>query len=73
VNREDQKAPPMIDWNNGWWAEHTDDDSAFPWVPTLQTEGCCFSLPIRFAAEEECIDWIKSHVIGVGFLEPLGG
>jgi hypothetical protein len=39
----------------------------------LQTEGCCFSLPIRFAAEEECIDWIKSHVIGVGFLEPLGG
>lgn len=55
---------------NGWWAEHTDaDDRRYPWVPTLQSEGCCFSLPIWFASEEECLDWIKSDIIGLGFLD----
>lgn len=59
----------------GWWAERPDDGDhevatpEYPWVPTLQTDGSCLSLPVAFATEEQCVHWIEDNVLDVGLLD----
>ena len=54
---------------NYWWAEH-DPEGALsphhPWRPTLQTnDSMCHSLEgVSFSSEQDCLDFIKTHIIG---------
>lgn len=48
---------------NRWVAEKV-SNRAHPWVPTLETGGSCFSLPIWFATKEECEQFIAKEIMG---------
>lgn len=53
----------------GWFADiDPEAPAAYQWVPVVQTPGCCFPLPVWFATEDECSDWIDSDIIGLGRL-----
>ena len=56
----------------GWFADLSDEDvrdPKFPWQPFLQTDGCCFPLPVWFATKRDCEDFIREDVAGRGLLE----
>jgi hypothetical protein len=52
----------------GWFADidETAEGDDFRWSPHLQAGGVIPSLDIWFRTEEECTDWIRREVIGVG-------
>lgn len=57
--------------DNFWFAEreyehdYSDDyDPRWPWVPTLQGNGTCLSLPIHFRTRAECEQFIREEVAG---------
>lgn len=54
---------------NYWWAEHDPDEALlpdYPWRPTLQThDNMCHSFEgISFRSKEDCLDFIRTHIIG---------
>lgn len=59
---------------NYWWAEHDPENALsrdYPWRPTLQVgSGMCISLEgVSFGSEEDCLDFIRTEIIGAG-LDP---
>lgn len=56
----------------GWFAanraEDEETDDRYPWQPILQDEGGQFPLPVWFATEAECTDFITREVLGRGLL-----
>lgn len=50
---------------NFWCVERdVDADPRWPYCPTLQIPGSCFSLPIWFPTAEECANFIRREVLG---------
>lgn len=52
-----------------WFADVSDPEDAVegsPYQPFIQTAGGCFPLPLWFATEQECRDWIAEYVVGAG-------
>jgi hypothetical protein len=54
-----------------WWAEHDPEGALspnYPWRPTLQTgSSMCHSFEgISFGSEEDCLDFIRTEIIGAG-------
>jgi hypothetical protein len=58
--------------DNFWWTEQDEDrqDERFCWMPTLQTDFGCYSLPIWFASADECRAWVASQVVGAALYAP---
>jgi hypothetical protein len=51
----------------GWFAGLVDEDERderWPWVPALQIPGECHHLTPTFATEAECLDFIRTHILG---------
>lgn len=48
----------------GWFADW-DPEAAinYAWTPTLQIPGSCPNLPIHFATEKECQDFIHDTIL----------
>lgn len=58
--------------NEGWFADLADEeerDPRCPWQPFLQISGCCFPLPVWFASEEDCMEFIRDDIVGRGLLD----
>ena len=59
-----------MDPKRGWFAE-IDDEAAteYKWRPVLQADGWLGELgDIWFRTEQECLDWIKTEILGHGML-----
>lgn len=56
----------------GWFARLGDDDDAFPgyWQPTLQLDGLQVPSGIGFTTEEDCLDFIRTEILGKGMWKP---
>lgn len=53
----------------GWFADvDKDAGTRFIWQPCLQLEGGVSELPIWFESEADCLEFIKTDVIGLGML-----
>ena len=53
----------------GWLPVKDDDDDVdlrWPWQPSLEGFGLSLTLPVWFATEDDCMDFIKKHVLGFG-------
>lgn len=51
----------------GWFADLVDEeerDDRWPWAVFLQIPGECHQLTPTFATEEDCLDFIRRHVLG---------
>lgn len=60
----------------GWFADLDEDeppDSPARWRPYLQIAGCCLPLRAWFATEDDCLDFIRSSVVGQGLLDEHRG
>jgi hypothetical protein len=55
--------------DRGWFAEPTHETPAYPWQPTLQTDGLCLSLTVWFETKDECEAWIRANVLDAEMLE----
>lgn len=54
----------------GWFADIDGEaEPGYPWQPCLQLDGMCLSFGVWFATEHECVDFIKSNVLGRDLLE----
>jgi len=49
---------------NFWWPELDNEQPG--WCPTLQTDTGCFSLPMWFETETECLEYIRNEIVGAG-------
>ena len=55
-----------VDQDDHWFADVGDDvDERWPWQPFLQNGGCCLPLPVWFATEGDCEQFIASIPSGV--------
>lgn len=55
----------------GWFAD-IDEDKATPgfeWQPFLQTGSSCLPIEVWFSSKQNCLDWIKTHVLGQGLYD----
>jgi hypothetical protein len=56
---------------SGWFADAGDDDSRarYPWQPFLQLEAMCLPFPMWFSSEQDCEEFIRTHIIGQPMLD----
>jgi hypothetical protein len=55
------------DQTMGWFAGLVDEDERddrWPWAPMLQIPGECHQLTPTFATEEDCLSFIRRHILG---------
>lgn len=60
------------DLPRGWFA-HVDEDrdpgDRFLWQPNVQVSGAIFPLPVWFDTEADCEEFIRSHLVGQGWMD----
>lgn len=61
--------------NRGWFADVDEDGSeGYPWAMFLQVDGFCYRLgEVWFPNEQECLDYIRSDVLGLGMFDEDNG
>lgn len=54
----------------GWFASIDEEsDPRWPWQPCLQLPSSIGAMQIWFATEEECLDFIRTYILGKGIIE----
>jgi hypothetical protein len=58
--------------DRGWFADLADEEERnprWPWQPFIQITGSCLPLPVWFETEAECLDFIRTDIVGRGLLD----